>query len=162
MLTLGIDPGLGGALALYDTASGDVRVWDVPTHTVRRGKTDKRRLDAVGLAGLVRAIASLDVSVALIEDVGGMPGQSAPAAFTFGHVAGALEMCLLSHGVSVRKISPRAWKAALGVRGDKDDSRAKASELLPAFAHRWARKKDDGRAEAALLAYVAAHCMGAK
>jgi hypothetical protein len=40
-----------------------------------------------------------------------------------------------------------------GGRENKDASRQKASMLFPKFAHLWARKKDDGRAEAVLLAH---------
>jgi hypothetical protein len=38
------------------------------------------------------------------------------------------------------------------VQKGKDASRARASELLPAYSHLWQRKRDDGRAEAALIA----------
>ena len=34
----------------------------------------------------------------------------------------------------------------------KDGARARASELLPSYSHLWQRVKDDGRAEAALIA----------
>jgi crossover junction endodeoxyribonuclease RuvC len=36
---------------------------------------------------------------------------------------------------------------------DKTASRRLACQKWPAFSHLWARVKDDGRAEAALLAY---------
>jgi crossover junction endodeoxyribonuclease RuvC len=48
------------------------------------------------------------------------------------------------------------WKRALGVKGDKDVSRQRASALLPRHSGLWLRKKDDGRAEAALIAYYGA------
>jgi hypothetical protein len=42
------------------------------------------------------------------------------------------------------------------VKGDKDVSRQRASALLPRHSGLWLRKKDDGRAEAALIAYYGA------
>lgn len=35
---------------------------------------------------------------------------------------------------------------------EKDGSRMRASQLLPGFASNWDRKKDDGRAEASMIA----------
>ena len=49
-------------------------------------------------------------------------------------------------------ITPLAWRKAMAVARGKHGSRLRASELLPAYAERWRRKRDDGRAETALLA----------
>jgi crossover junction endodeoxyribonuclease RuvC len=53
-------------------------------------------------------------------------------------------------------VVPQVWKKAYGIPGgreNKDMARQKASMLFPKYAHLWARKKDDGRAEAVLLAH---------
>jgi len=39
------------------------------------------------------------------------------------------------------------------MRDGKDGARARAAELFPAYAQMFARKKDDGRADAALIAW---------
>ena len=39
------------------------------------------------------------------------------------------------------------------VRDGKDGSRLRAMELFPAYADRFKRVKDDGRSDAALIAY---------
>ena len=49
-------------------------------------------------------------------------------------------------------MTPQRWKKALSLGQGKDAARARASQLLPAHAHYWQRVKDDGRAEAALIA----------
>jgi crossover junction endodeoxyribonuclease RuvC len=50
-------------------------------------------------------------------------------------------------------VTPQRWQKDLNVRDGKDGSRQRAAELFPAYAHLFARKKDDGRADAALMAY---------
>ena len=49
----------------------------------------------------------------------------------------------------------RDWKAALNLSSAKSASREQASLTFPDDAAQWARVKDDGRAEAALLAWYA-------
>jgi crossover junction endodeoxyribonuclease RuvC len=49
-------------------------------------------------------------------------------------------------------VQPVQWKRALSVPAAKDAARARASQLIPGAAGYWTRRKDDGRAEAALIA----------
>jgi hypothetical protein len=50
-------------------------------------------------------------------------------------------------------VTPTKWKRALGLGADKGDSRRRAMETWPYMASKFARVKDDGRAEAALIAW---------
>jgi len=43
------------------------------------------------------------------------------------------------------------WRAAVKLRGGKDDARRLAGNLFPAQASLFGREKDDGRAEAVLI-----------
>ena len=47
----------------------------------------------------------------------------------------------------------RIWKKDLGCTADKDQSRMRASELMPNASHLWRQKNQDGIAEASLIAY---------
>jgi len=144
---VGVDPGCSGALALFE--DGKLRaVVDMPTLKVRRGKTDKNEVDGYALAAVLRGWAP---DAAIVEQVGGIPGQAAGAAFNFGRAAGAVEYILKAQNVRVEMVAPVTWKKRMGVKGDKDDSRAAAIRRWPAHADTFARKKDDGRAEAALI-----------
>lgn len=148
MRILGVDPGAEGALALLqDGRLTDVH--DMPVLRVRRGKTDKAEIDGYALADLMRA---LDPDFVAIEQVGGLPGQSAPAAFTFGDSAGAPKYVAYTLGLRVERVAPAVWKRALNLKGGKDDSRAMAMRFWPSHAAEFRRVKDDGRAEAALIA----------
>jgi crossover junction endodeoxyribonuclease RuvC len=50
-------------------------------------------------------------------------------------------------------VTPRKWMKDLKLSGGKDANRQRAAQLFPAYAASFSRVKDDGRADAALLAY---------
>lgn len=157
MKILAIDPGLSGAFARYD---GQTLVVDAMP-TVRRDagprNTSRAFMDELRIA---RALPALKIDLAVIEKVGGLPRQSAPAAFTFGRGVGFLLGVLAGAGVEIREVHASTWKAALVVPADKKLARARASELFPAYAELWSRAKDDGLAEAAMIALYAWQVFG--
>jgi hypothetical protein len=50
-------------------------------------------------------------------------------------------------------VTPATWTKAVGRVAGKDASRMRAMELFPSKADLFKRAKDDGRADAALIAY---------
>jgi hypothetical protein len=145
---VGVDPGALGALALIEN-TGLVSVHDMPALKVQRGKGEKTEVDGYSLAALLR---ELRADIAYVEQVGGMTGQSASAAFNFGRACGAVEYALKTLGVRVELVPPGTWKRALRVKPGKDDSRATAMRFWPGMAGEFKRVKDTDRAEAALIA----------
>lgn len=148
MRVVGVDPGAHGAIAIIVDGALE-NVFDMPKLYVRRGKTDKAEVDGYTLAALLR---TLRPDVAYIEQVGGLPGQSASAAFNFGRAAGAVEYMCKALDYRVEMVPPATWKRGMKLGGGKDDSRAMAMRQWPSQAHLFARKKDNDRAEAALIA----------
>jgi crossover junction endodeoxyribonuclease RuvC len=149
MRILGVDPGCYGALALLDRGAL-ASVHDMPYLKVRRGKTDKAEVDGYTLGALLRELAP---DLAVIEQVGGMTGQSPSASFNFGRAAGAPEYALKAAGVRVEHVHPVVWKRSLKLNPGKDAARALAMRLWPSLSSSFARVKDDGRAEASLIAH---------
>lgn len=145
----GIDPGCHGAIAFLNDDGSLHSVHDMPAVEVRVGKTKRTRVASQALALL---IAEHKPDYALIEEVGGMTGQSASAAFTFGRACGIPEGVLAAAAVPFQYVTPQAWKKAIGLGSDKGLARQEAMRLFPANAALFARVKDDGRAEASLLA----------
>ena len=153
MIILGIDPGLSGALALYDTSEQTVEVFDMPVlELVRNGKT-KREVSAQALANLLAAIR---IKAAFVERVNAMPGQGVTSVFSFGRSTGIVEGILAAYDIPTTLVTPQAWQKAVGQRAGKDGSRERAMQLFPAQADLFQRKKDDGRSDAALIAYYGA------
>jgi hypothetical protein len=148
MRILGVDPGAKGAIALL-VGGVLVEVHDMPALKIHRGKSDKDEVDGYELGLLLR---ELRPDIAFVEQVGGMEGQAAGAAFNFGRAAGAVEYALKALGVRVDMVSPVRWKRELRVTKGKDGSLADAKRLWPHMAASFRFKKDNDRAEAALIA----------
>lgn len=158
MRVLGIDPGAHGALALIDTtlpaAQQLVAMVDMPTTLIKRGQREVNEVNAPMLAAAVRDFGHVDAAV--VEAVFSRPGQGVSSMFAFGRALGVLEGALSGLGIPYQKVPPQVWQRAVRVRGGKDGSRERAALTYPSQAQMFARKKDDGRADAAnIAAYLA-------
>ena len=141
----GIDPGAGGALALLDQRGELLELQDMPVIEVN----GKRRVVA---AGLREIISTWRPTIAIVERVISISKQSATGALNFGYSAGIVEGVLTGMDVPLTLAYPVTWKRAMGVSGDKGGCRLAASRMWPQWHRSFARVKDDGRSEAALLA----------
>jgi Holliday junction resolvasome RuvABC endonuclease subunit len=163
---IGVDPGLSGALALLRSDGAALVVVDMPTLELKKAKGAKRYIDYAALTQIVQCWSLVlgdngAKPVCVVELVGSMPGQGIASAFDFGRSFGAaLTAC---HGASLRveQVTPAVWKRAVGIPtgAGKDQSRARAMNLFPNHAGLFARAKDDGRADAALLAWYGARTL---
>ena len=154
MIYIGIDPGLNGAIAFLDTEKGHLSIVDMPVLEIQRNGKTKKEVSPHGLTNIFMAAGPVNHSV--LERVGAMPGQGVSSVFSFGRSVGVVEGVLSAFQITVSIVTPQAWQKAAGVRGGKDGSRMRACELFPNYAGLFARKKDDGRADAALMAWYAA------
>lgn len=154
MIYLGIDPGLSGAIAVFDAEAGHLSILDMPVVEIVRNGKKKRELSPAMLANLLKTVAR--PASAIVERVGAMPGQGVSSVFSFGRSLGTIEGALSALEIQMTLVPPVAWQKAVNVRGGKDGSRQRAAELFPNYAGLFARKKDDGRADAACMAWYAA------
>jgi crossover junction endodeoxyribonuclease RuvC len=150
MRILGIDPGASGAIALLDTEQNVLTVVDMPVVEVRRGSRNVRHVSAQALSLVVDALQPIDHAV--VERVHSMPGQGVASTFAFGRAFGVCEGVLAGANVRYTDVAPATWMRAMYLTGGKDSARHMAMQLFPDNAERFARKKDDGRADATLLA----------
>lgn len=136
------DPGLHGAVAFYFPDHPErVSVEDMP---VAGGD-----IDCVTLAARIR---QLKPDIAIVELVHAMPKQGVSSTFKFGSGFGAIRGVLAALEVPTHLVPPTAWKKHFRLGSDKEQARALALRMFPAVGERFARRKDDGRAEAALIA----------
>lgn len=154
-MIIGIDPGAKGAIAFFDPAIGSLVVKDMPTMEVVRNGKNKNEISAAMIAALIREHGPCPL-MAIIEKVGAMPGQGVSSMFAFGRGVGMIEGVLAGLNVPTITITPQVWRKVAKVRGGKDGSRLRACELFPRDAALFARVRDDGRAEAALIAWAGA------
>lgn len=153
-LIVGIDPGLHGGIAFFNTSPGGFTLdaFPLPTFTTKAGKKQKTHLDPVELGKIIDCQTNSMTCHVFLEKVGAMPGQGVCSMFAFGEAYGMIQGIIGALCLPITFVTPQVWKKALGVHGDKDASRARATQLFPKSAGLWSRVKDDGVAEAALIA----------
>jgi crossover junction endodeoxyribonuclease RuvC len=142
---MGCDPGASGAVAFYYT--NDIHLiaaYDVPII----GK----EINATALAEI---ISHHSPDLAIVESVHAMPKQGVSSSFNFGVAYGVAKGVIGAAGIRKVDVSPAKWKRYFGLSADKEAARALAISQWPKSEH-FRRKKDHGRAEAALLALYGA------
>jgi Holliday junction resolvasome RuvABC endonuclease subunit len=125
-ITIGIDPGVNGAIAWID----------------ERGKSCVEKMPDTlqDLWELIRDITNFPRSAidgrkykAYIEQVSSSPQMGVVSAFSFGRGYGNLEMALTAAGIPFERVRPQVWQKAMGcmTKGNKNISKQKAQELFP-------------------------------
>lgn len=139
---VGIDPGLTGALAFLDFGGAIIEIEDMPVI----GKD----VNAHMISRLIQAYGPVDTAV--IERAQSMPHQGIAGAFNYGVGYGKLLGVLATLEVPIVTLTASQWKKRWNLGKDKNLSRRKATERWPEWADVFKLVKNDGRAEAALMA----------
>ncbi len=147
---IGIDIGSKGALALLSPTGELLEIEDMPI--LRDGPANRPNVNAPLLASIV---CRWQATTAFVEFVSARPGEGPTGAFSFGRSKGVIEGVCAAAGLPVTFLTPPVWKRAIGIPpgkdGAKDAARSEAIRRWPSQAGLFARVKDDGRAEAALI-----------
>lgn len=171
---IGVDPGVGGALALLEyegilapNCVGEfpklVEVKDMPVMALN-GK--KQQVNPAEIRNILTGwqlysrgsipdhSGTMDVThlnVVYIEHVNAMPGQGVTSMFNFGVSYGIIQGVAAALYLPFILVPPRSWKKRAGLlNSEKDRARAMAQQFFPEAD--LARKKDVGRADAILIA----------
>ena len=136
MITIGIDPGVSGGIAVFHERAGHVEI-----HTLKFA--DKTEADvAKWLRGFCLGGES---PMCYLEQVGAAGGgplgrrQGANSMFTFGKSYGFLRGVLVALGIPFEDVRPAKWLHAMGLKGIKDEGQTakknrhkqKAQQLFP-------------------------------
>jgi crossover junction endodeoxyribonuclease RuvC len=144
---LGIDPGKSGAFAIICLDTQDrVIVEDMP---LVGGEINAHDFAAT--------LQEYKPGLAMIESVASMPKQGVRSTFNFGVSYGMVRGVIAALNIPLAFVSPAKWKRAYGLSADKEESRKRAIHAFPWNAELFKRKKDHGRAEAALIALYCLH-----
>jgi len=146
-MVLGIDPGQTGALAWVNLDGTLYEVEDMP---VVGGE-----VNANLMAKLILGYGTLECAV--VEKVNAMPpkGNRRPgtqSSFKFGESFGIIKGVLGALEIPTFYITPAAWKVKMHLSSDKEKSRKAALDRWPTHSDLFKFKKNENRAEAALLA----------
>lgn len=157
MIVAGIDPGVSGALFML---ASETYALDVPTlkQKVASKKAPREVPDYHRwMASWSDALREADhIFVELVSGGSYGKGQAQSGMFKFGYAAGFALGIVVGSGTPYSFITAQSWKRIVGLPSgsEKDDSRRRACQLIPGAADLFTRKKDVGRAEAALIGYA--------
>lgn len=148
LMVIGVDPGLSGAIA--GVLDGDLKwVVDMP---VAANEVAVPLLNELYDPDEYGPWHTTTESVVAVERVGSMPKQGVSSTFKFGKAYGTV-LGYFGGRHRVIHVTPQQWKKTFTLGGkDKEAGRLLALERWPHMADRFGRKKDHGRAEAALIA----------
>ena len=153
MLTIGIDPGISGAICFMEN-SKIIEVIDMPS--MAEGKKNKKQVNGSQvfneITKYIKDKKSNEVKV-VIEHVSAMPGQGVTSMFNFGQSFGILKGICSAMNLSMYFVRPVKWKKHFNlINSSKDASRTKAIEIFPYFSKNLSKKKDSNKADAILIA----------
>ncbi len=153
---IGIDPGLSGGMAVYDVrAKKLVEVRPLPVEEIQQGRYVDRNIDSHAFAEMIAvAVEAYETELVVIEKVHSSPQMGVASAFKFGNNYGAVCMASLIYAPRVEFVTPQRWKARMMLSFDKKQSLAMARKMFG--KDHFPRQKDEGLAEAALIAFYAA------
>ena len=155
MIICGIDPGISGALAAYDTAQ-EKFIWLEDMPTIASGTSGKKMINPFALCQSIETINAVHKSKSstlevIIEQVSAMPGNGVTAMFNFGRSFGIIEGVVCAMKLPLHMVRPATWKKSMGYTNDKEVIRADMIRHYPYFADLLKRKLDADRAEAMAL-----------
>ncbi len=159
----GIDPGLTGAMACVDYRIHPDKTAEKIRATALVDMPVTDQIDGSPLpdgVSLLRKLRAAKPDIIVLEHVSARPGNGQRAAFRFAQGFGATLTAaqMLHEKPCVHLVAPSSWKRAMHLSENKEESLIRARILFPEAARALQRKKDDGRAEALLLAqYYADH-----
>lgn len=163
-VTLGIDPGQSGAIAIL--ADG-VPLGFIDMPLIERDVGKGFAVDSKTLAALLRGVMQQHSGAcvsAVLEYVNAMPStkgaegeprasMGSSSAFRFGEGYGAVKGVLDTLGIDRQLVFPQRWKAHHGLIGSpKDSARIVAIHRAGNLADQLKLKKHIGRADALLIA----------
>lgn len=163
----GIDCGVNGALALFGDDGALLQAVDMPSTSVRVGKTQRNRINGPALAALLREWKPSHAAVERVSPRGGpvkhpdgkRGGDTPMTAGALMQAAGTVDGVLAGLAIPVSYVETKEWRKSAGIKThpgmDYDDrkeaSRQWALQRYPAKAELFRFKLHADRAEAAAI-----------
>ena len=151
MITIGIDPGINGAISIVENKK-IIEVHDTPT--MIDGKKNKRQINGAQVTNIIKEILNDGKEVVVVvEHVNAMPGQGVTSMFNFGQSFGVIKGICSALSIPIYFVRPTKWKKYFNlIKTNKDASRTKVIEIYPQISSQISRKKDSNKADAILIA----------
>ena len=153
MYIIGIDPGISGAICIFEEWK-IIDVIEMPS--MPDGKKNKKQVNGNQLYNEIKSrisdISHDNISV-VVEHVTAMPGQGVTSMFNFGQSYGVIKGICSAMQLPIHFVRPTKWKKYFNlINTSKDASRTRAIEIFPKVSEKLKRKKDTNKADAILIA----------
>tara|TARA_B100000073_G_C23518549_1_gene486881 strand:+ start:162 stop:608 length:447 start_codon:yes stop_codon:yes gene_type:complete len=137
---IGIDPGLSGAIAIFEN-NKVISIFDMPV--MSEGKKNKRQINSAQLVSILKDnIQAEDEVCVVVEQVNAMPGQGVTSMFNFGQSFGAIKGVCAALNLPIFFVRPSKWKKHFElINSSKDSSRTKVIEMYPSLSSQLSKKK---------------------
>lgn len=156
MMIIGIDVGVTGAISAIRDDGAFEGVWDLPVMQLGKSKW----IDALELLSILRDARNGSEAIAVIEHIHATPKMGCTTGHSLGLTLGSVLGTVQIAGIPLEMVTPVEWKRGLNLlmpgasdREKKHASLCKARMLFPSAP--LDRAKDNGRAEALLIAHWA-------
>jgi hypothetical protein len=160
---IGIDGGVNGGLAAYDSDTAALEVVRMPTVTVLRGTTNRQEYDLPQILAWFRNVwfyPQKTVGMVVLEKAQAFTKQGVVSMFTTGRCFGMMEGMLATLALPYTIIAPKTWQKRMFeglAQGDpKANSILVAKRTFPGQDFTRGGKSvkaQDGMTDAALMAY---------
>lgn len=163
MITIGVDPGLSGAVAVLRDGAELLALLDMPVAQSGSGGSKVQKIvDGKKLYEMLSECAFYltfeynkspiaEPVYALVERTTAMPGQGVSSMYSMGHSRGVVEGVLGAFPQVETYLVPAAvWKRHMGYTADKEPIRAEMQRIFPTAELKF--KKHADRAEALAMA----------
>lgn len=153
-MIVGIDPGLGGAMAAFGGSipPDDFRLTLMPT----MGDGKARTLNLVDIVAWLSAHRESPEMCVWLEKVHSMPGQGVASSFKFGRGVGQIEGLCAGLGISLLYVTPQAWKKqvleGMNWKGNKECSIEYVRARYPLLQLPKSKAKANGISDAICIA----------
>ena len=153
----GIDNGIGGGLAFYDSEKNVLEAMPMPIVSVKKAKGNKNEYSIAEIVGI---LTSRPITFAVIERAQAFPGQGVVSMFNIGRGFGIMEGMLAALEIPYMVVHSKTWQKKMfeGVAhtDTKQASVLVAQRLFPGVkfvGSDRATKLHNGMTDAALMAY---------
>jgi hypothetical protein len=155
VIIAGVDPGTSPTIAVLDSESGRISIYDELSAATRiNGRNTSQPVPEL----IAFALSESGAELVLIEHVWMRPvrGPAAQGAVSQARLVASMHLVwgvAAGLGIRVELVVPGTWKRHFHLRGGaKEDSRLKCLSIMPESARFLMRKMDHNRAEALLMA----------
>lgn len=164
MIYIGIDGGIAGALAMYNSETNDLETIPMPVVKVASAKGNKNQYDIPRIIEWLKQFQST-AKMIVLEKAQAFPGQGAVSMFSVGRAFGIIEGILATLGTPHAIVHPKTWQKKMydGISHKGRDQSKQAGILVAQRLfpnHKFivsdkATKIHDGMTDATMLAVYA-------